>query len=74
MNALEQEEREKYQRVWAKSRIYDLHSPGLEHAPQGYGWMLAMGCATLMDWGCGNGRAMSWFYGQHHIGIRSDVQ
>lgn len=61
---LAQSERRKYLDVWAHSEVYAKHSPGLRHAPEAFAWFTMNGCATLIDLGCGDGRAVEWFQAQ----------
>jgi len=64
MTDLARIERDKYERVWAECPAYKRHSPGLRHAPEAYGWFCMTGCASLIDFGCGDGRALRWFADQ----------
>jgi len=67
MDDLAVAERAKYERVWAECELYHKHSPGLRHAPEGYAWFTQNECETLIDFGCGDGRAMDWFRAQPDV-------
>lgn len=58
---LAERERVKYERVWAECPLYQTHSPGLRHAPEAFAWFTQTSCSTLLDLGCGDGRALDWF-------------
>lgn len=61
------DERTKYRKAWATD-AYQRYSPGLLAAPEAMEWYRSTGCASLTDFGCGDGRAMRWF-GAHGVPV-----
>lgn len=60
MDRLARQEQAKYRRMWGVPD-YRRHSPGLQLAPAVWEHFGRPQCGTLIDYGCGEGRAMDWF-------------
>ena len=54
-------EQQKYEKMWARPE-YRERSPGMRVAQMAYDWMKPGG--TMVDFGCGTGRAAAWFASQ----------
>lgn len=69
---LAEEERRKYEKMWARED-YRRNSPGLNIAPVVLELWGAGPGASLVDWGCGEGKAVDWFRGQGLSAIGVDL-
>lgn len=69
---LKDTERDKYRRVWTHD-VYRKVSPGMIEAEAAFH---GLGCKTgdvLYDWGCGEGKATSWFQDQSLVVVGIDI-
>jgi 2-polyprenyl-3-methyl-5-hydroxy-6-metoxy-1,4-benzoquinol methylase len=66
-----EKERIKYEKVWTTIEAYNQSSPGLDLADKAIELMNAYGCKSVLDVGCGTGKATIKFnaWGLHAVGV-----
>jgi SAM-dependent methyltransferase len=64
------DERRKYAKMWSKPQ-YRINSPGLNVAPAAAEWLWMEPGGSVIDYGCGEGKALDWFNanGYHATGV-----